>query len=85
VEKGNNMNIVKMLNKQKEAGKEIVMADGNIISKDEINKANMKAYLAGIKSGEISSDVSLTAYAESQKDDYISIDDVIGYIEGKEE
>lgn len=79
------MNIVKMLNKQKEAGKEIVMADGNIISKDEINKANMKAYLAGIKSGEISSDVSLAAYAKSQKDNYIGIDDVIGYIEGKEE
>lgn len=79
------MNIVKMLNKQKEAGKEIVMTDGNIISKDEINKANMKAYLAGIKSGEISSDVSLAAYAESQKDNYIGIDDVIGYIEGKEE
>lgn len=79
------MNIVKMLNKQKEAGKEIVMADGNIISKDEINKANMKVYLAGIKSGEISSDVSLAAYAESQKDSYIGIDDVIGYIEGKEE
>lgn len=79
------MNIVKMLNKQKEAGKEIVMADGNIISKDEINKANMKAYLAGIKSGEISSDVSLATYAESQKDNYIGIDDVIGYIEGKEE
>lgn len=79
------MNIVKMLNKQKEAGKEIVMVDGNIISKDEINKANMKAYLAGIKSGEISSDVSLAAYTESQKDSYIGIDDVIGYIEGKEE
>lgn len=79
------MNIVKMLNKQKEAGKEIVMADGNIISKDEINKANMKAYLAGIKSGEISGDISLIDYAESQKDNYISIDDVIGYIEGKEE
>lgn len=79
------MNIVKMLNKQKEAGKEIVMADGNIISKDEINKANMKAYLAGIKSGEISGSISLIDYAESQKDNYISIDDVIGYIEGKEE
>lgn len=78
------MNIVKMLNKQKEAGKEIVMADGNIISKDEIQKANMKAYLAGIKSGEIAPDTSLTDYSKDREDDYVSIDDVIGYIAGDE-
>lgn len=78
------MNIVKMLNKQKEAGKEIVMADGNIISKDEIQKANMKAYLAGIKSGEIPADTSLADYSKDREDDYVTIDDVIGYIAGDE-
>lgn len=78
------MNIVKMLNKQKEAGKEIVMADGNIISKDEIQKANMKAYLAGIKSGEIPADTSLADYSKDREDDYVIIDDVIGYIAGDE-
>lgn len=44
------MNIVKMLEKQKENGKDIILADGNIISKDEIKKANLKTYLAGLKS-----------------------------------
>ena len=75
------MNIVKILNKQKEAGKEIVMQDGNIISKSEIDKANLKAYLAGIKSGEISPETSLKDYAASQSGNYVSIDDVIGYIQ----
>lgn len=79
------MNIVKMLNKQKEAGKEIVMADGNIISKDEIQKANMKAYLAGIKSGEIPADTSLADYSKEYESDHVRIDDVIGYIAGDEE
>ena len=36
------MNIVRVLNKQKENGKEIILADGNIISKDEIRKAYKK-------------------------------------------
>lgn len=79
------MNIVKMLNKQKETGKEIVMADGNIISKDEIQKANMKAYIAGIKSGEIPADTSLADYSKEHESDHVSIDDVIGYIAGDEE
>lgn len=79
------MNIVKVLNKQKEAGKEIVLADGNIISKDEIQKTNMKSYLAGIKSGEIAPDTSLADYSKEHEGDYVSIDDVIGYIAGDEE
>lgn len=78
------MNIVKMLNKQKEAGKEIVMPDGNIISKDDIYKANMKAYLAGIKSGEIDANTSLADYGKEHEGDYVSVDDVIGYIAGDE-
>lgn len=76
------MNIVKVLNKQKENGKEIILADGNIISKDEIRKANMKVYLAGIKSGEIDPETSLADYSSDHGDDYVSIDDVLAYIAG---
>lgn len=76
------MNIVKVLNKQKENGKEIILADGNIISKDEIRKANMKIYLAGIKSGEIDPEISLADYSRDHGDDYVSIDDVLAYIAG---
>lgn len=79
------MNIVKQLQKQKEAGKEIVLADGNIISKDEIEKANLKSYLAGVKSGVIDPSVSLVEYAKSHDNDYVTIDDVIGYIAGTPE
>lgn len=78
------MNIVKLLKKQKENGKEIVMANGDIISKDEISKSNLKSYLAGIKDGSIKPDVSLAAYSEENSNDQVSVDELIDFIEGKD-
>lgn len=79
------MNIVKMLNKQKENGKDIILADGNIISKDEIKKAHLKAYLAGVKDGYISPATSLDQYSADACDDFVTIDEMIEFIEGKDQ
>lgn len=74
------MNIVKMLEKQKENGKDIILADGNIISKDDIKKANLKTYLAGLKAGEISPSMSLDQYSAEAGDNFVTIDDMIDII-----
>ena len=79
------MNIVKLLKKQKENGKDIVLADGNIISKDEIKKAHLKAYLAGVKDGSISPSTSLDQYSEEAGNDYVEVDELIKFIEEGEE
>lgn len=79
------MNVVKMLKKQIENGKDIVMNDGNIISKAEIRKAMLKKYLAGVKTGEIAADVSFEAYLKENAGDYISLKEVIDFIENKDE
>lgn len=75
------MNITKLLKKQKENGKDIILADGNIISKDEIKKAHLKAYLAGVKDGSISPSTSLDQYSEEAGDDFVTIDEMIKFIE----
>lgn len=75
------MNLVKLLRKQKENGKEIIMPDGNIISKNDIEKSNMKSYLAGIKDGSISPTTSLQQYSEENGNDFATIDEVIKFIE----
>lgn len=75
------MNVIKMLNKQIEAGKDIVMSDGNIISKEEIRKAMLKKYLAGVKAGEIDTTVSFEAYLKENSGDYVTVQDVIDVIE----
>ena len=79
------MNIVKLLNKQKENGKDIILADGNIISKDEIKKARLKAYLAGVKDGSVSPTTSLDQYSKDVGDDFVTIDEMIKFIEGEDE
>lgn len=67
------MNIINMLKKQNEAGKNIVTPDGNVISEDGIKKAAMKDYLAGLKAGEITSDISLDDYMKNNAEDYVSV------------
>ena len=79
------MNIVKLLKKQKENGKDIILGDGNIISKDEIKKAQLKSYLAGVKDGSISPAMSLDAYCEEAGDDFVTVDEMIKYIEGEDD
>ena len=79
------MNVVKMLKKQIENGKDIVMNDGNIISKDEIRKAMLKKYLAGVKSGEVAADVSFEAYLKENSGEYVSLQEVVDFIENKPE
>lgn len=79
------MNVVKLLKKQIEAGKEIVTNDGNIISKDDIRKAALKKYLAGVKAGEIDTAKSFEEYLKENGDAYVSVQEVIDFIEDKEE
>ena len=78
------MNIINTLKKQNEAGKNIVTPDGNVISEDGIKKAAMKNYLAGLKAGEITSDVSLDDYMKNNAEDYVSVQEIIDFIEGNE-
>lgn len=78
------MNIVKVLKKQIETGKDVMMNDGNIISKEEIRKATMKKYLAGVKSGEIPTDKSFEQYFAETGDSYVSVQEVIDFIENPE-
>lgn len=78
------MNIVNALKKQNEAGKNIVTPDGNVISEDGIKKAAMKDYLAGLKAGEITSDISLDDYMKNNAEDYVSVQEIIDFIEGNE-
>lgn len=78
------MNIINMLKKQNEAGKNIVTPDGNVISEDGIKKAAMKDYLAGLKAGEITSDISLDDYMKIHVEDYVSVQEIIDFIEGNE-
>lgn len=78
------MNIINMLKKQNEAGKNIVTPDGNVISEDGIKRAAMKDYLAGLKAGEITSDISLDDYMKINTEDYVSVQEIIDFIEGNE-
>ena len=78
------MNVVKLLKKQIEAGKDVVMTDGNIISKEEIRKAMLKKYLTGVKAGEIATTVSFEAYLAENSGEYVSVQEVINFIEDNE-
>lgn len=84
MEKGNNMNIVKQLKKQIELGKTVVLENGNTVKPEEVNKPLMKEYLAGIKNGEISPDVSFTDYCENNKTELLTVQEIIDFIEGDE-
>ena len=75
------MNIVNMLKKQKEAGKNIVMSTGAVVSEDSIKKEATKNYLAGLKSGEISTSVSLDEYMKENAANCVTVDEVIEIIE----
>lgn len=75
------MNIVNMLKKQKEAGKNIVMANGAVVSEDNLKKETTKNYLAGLKAGEIASSVSLDEYMKENSAASVTVDDIIEIIE----
>lgn len=77
------MNVVKLLKKQIENGKDIVMNDGNIISKAEIRKAMLKKYLQGIKVGDIDTAVSFEEYLKANSGEYVSVQEVVDFIEDK--
>lgn len=79
------MNIVKQLKKQIELGKTLVLEDGNTIKLEDVKKPLMKEYLAGIKSGEITPDTSFNDYCESNKTDLLTVQEIIDFIEGKED
>jgi hypothetical protein len=78
------MNIVKMLKKQIEAGRTVVMENGATVKPDEVNKPLMKDYLAGIKSGEISPDVSFNDYCAEHKTDLLTVQEIIDFVEGND-
>lgn len=75
------MNIIKTLKKQVESGKDIVMKDGNIISKEDVRKAAMKNYLTGVKAGEIPTTKSFDDYFAEANDACVTVKDVIEFIE----
>lgn len=79
------MNVVKLLKKQIENGKDIVMNNGDIISKAEIRKTMLKTYLAGIKVGEIDTAKSFDEWLSENSGEYVSLQEVIDFIEDKEE
>lgn len=79
------MNVINMLKKQSEAGKNIIMPDGNVVSEDGIKKAAMKEYLAGVKDGTISPAISLDTWMKENISDYASVQEVINFIAGTEE
>lgn len=79
------MNIVKMLKKQIEAGRTVVLENGSTVKPDEVNKPLMKNYLAGIKDGTIGADVSFKDYCENNKKEQLTVQEIIDFIEGTEE
>lgn len=78
------MNVVKVLEKQLAAGKDVIMADGAVVGKDEIRKAAMKQYLAGVKSGEISPAKSFDDYVNEMTQDVLPVEDAIAYLKGED-
>lgn len=79
------MNIVKMLEKQIGAGKTIVTADGNIISKDDIRKVAMKQYLAGVKDGSIPTNKSFEEYLNENGGNNATVEEIIDFIKNPTE
>jgi len=78
------MNIVTQLKKQIEFGKTVILKNGTTVKPEDANKPLMKEYLAGIKSGEIKADVSFKDYCESSKQELLSVQEVLDFIEGTE-
>lgn len=79
------MNIVKMLKKQIEAGRTVVLENGSTVKPEDVNKPLMKDYLAGIKSGKIGADVSFKDYCENNKKEQLTVQEIIDFIENPEE
>lgn len=75
------MNIVKVLKKQIEAGKTVILANGDAVKSEDISKSLMKSYLSGVKSGEIAEDKSFAEYQKEKSKDQLTIQEVIDFIE----
>lgn len=74
------MNIVKVLNKQIEAGKTVVLPNGDMVKSEDIDKSLMKDYLAGVKSGAISPEVSFKEYAAEKTATQLTVQEVINFV-----
>lgn len=75
------MNIVKVLKKQIQAGNTIMLANGDVVKPEEISKALLKSYIAGVKSGEIAADKSFADYQKEKNADQLTVQEVIDFIE----
>lgn len=75
------MNIVSMLKKQIDAGKNVVMSNGAVVSVDNIKKEATKNYIAGLKAGEIAPSVSLDDYMKENTSNYVTAQDIIDIVE----
>ena len=75
------MNIVKMLKKQIEAGRTVVLENGNTVKPEDVNKPLMKEYLAGMKAGTIGDDVSFKDYCENNKQEQLTVQEIIDFIQ----
>lgn len=78
------MNIVAQLKKQIEIGKTMVLPNGATVKPEDANKPLMKEYLAGIKDGTISADVSFKDYCENNAEELLTVQEILDFIEGDE-
>lgn len=81
------MNIITTLKREKEKyGKDVVLPDGSTASTEKIREKNLKTYVNGIKNGSIDAGTSFDDYNKKATDeaDYLSIDELIEYIQGDE-
>lgn len=74
------MNIVKQLEKQIEFGKTIILKNGTTARPEDVQQPLMKEYLAGVKSGIISPDISFKDYLENNATDPLTVQEVIDFI-----
>ena len=79
------MNIITQLKKQIEIGKTVVLENGSTVRPEDTNKPLMKDYLAGIKAGTIGTDVSFKDYCENNKSDFLTVQEILDFIEGTED
>ncbi|MGN1399381.1 MAG: hypothetical protein ACI4WG_05235 [Erysipelotrichaceae bacterium] len=76
------MNIIVQLKKQIEIGKTLVLENGTTVKPEDANKPLMKEYLAGLKSGKITPDISFNDYCENNKGELLTVQEILDFIEG---
>lgn len=74
------MNIITALKKQAEKGNTMVLANGAMVSEDNLRKGLLDAYMYQLKTGVISPDTPFTEYYADQKKKCLTVKDLISFI-----